>query len=101
MIKIIAVQDKNEQNRLCGQCGAEFLPDALAYAGYICESADGKFACIAQFSLKSGYAELYNLSPAGDTALNEDAMLLCGRAALYFAYTHNKALRVRKAASRP
>jgi hypothetical protein len=83
MLKVIAVQDKDEQERLCGLCGTEYLPDALAYAGY----DEDDFACVAQFSLKSGCAELYSLSPAAGAPENDDVMLLCGRAVLNFAYT--------------
>ena len=83
MLKVIAVQDKGEQERLCGLCGAEYLPDALAYAGY----DEDEFACVTQFSLKRGHAELYNLSPIADAPEKSDVMLLCGRAALNFAYT--------------
>jgi hypothetical protein len=83
MLKIIPVQDKGEQERICGRCGTEYLPDSLAYAGY----EDDMLACIAQFSIKSGYVELYNLSAVTGAPENGDAMLLCGRAALNFAYT--------------
>lgn len=83
MIKIIPIQDKGEQERLCGLCGAEYLPNALAYAGY-----DGEtFACVAQFSIKNSFTELYNLSPVSGAPENKDVTLLCGRAALNFAYT--------------
>lgn len=82
MLKIIPVQDKGEQEKICGLCGAEYLPDALAYAGY----EDDALACITQFSIKSGYMELYSLSAVTGTPESGDAMLLCGRAALNFAY---------------
>ena len=83
MLKVIAVQDKSEQERLCGLCGTEYLPDALAYAGY----DEDEFACVAQFSIKEGFIELFCLAPAADLPESGDAMLLCGRAALNFAYT--------------
>lgn len=83
MLKVLSVQDKGEQERLSLLCGTEYLPDALAYAGY----DDDTFACIAQFSIRAGYVELRSLSSAQGAPENEDVMLLCGRAALNFAYT--------------
>ena len=84
MLKVIPVQDKNEQERLCSLCGAEYIPEALAYAGY---SDGGDFACIAQFKICAGYVKLCSLSAAAGGLVDEDVMLLCGLAALNFAYT--------------
>ncbi|MGI6202323.1 MAG: hypothetical protein ACOYID_02855 [Eubacteriales bacterium] len=84
MLKILSVQDKGEQERLCALCSTEYLPEALAYAGY---DDDDNFACIAQFTIRAGYVELRSLASVSGTPENEDVLLLCGRAALNFAYT--------------
>lgn len=81
MLKITPVQDKFEQERFCSLCEAEYMPDALAYAGY----DEDKFVCVAQFSIKGTGAELYSIAPVKGRDADEDTMYLCGRTILTFA----------------
>lgn len=79
MYKVLPIQSKDEQLRLCGECGVEFDADLLAYS----VSVDDKFAGICQFKLTDKGGKIYDLAPAKDNPCNE-ALFVMGRGALNF-----------------
>ena len=62
MFDVLSVQDKKEQERLAALCGAQYLPDALAYS----LTVEEKFAGICQFYIRSGYGEIASLDKTPD-----------------------------------
>ena len=80
MIKVIPIQDKNEQVHYCALCGVPYSPDLLAYYAL---DAEGKFAGICQFKTDATGGHIYHLTaPAGKEEL--DPLFVMGRATLNF-----------------
>lgn len=79
MLKILTVQSKTEQEKLCRLCGTEYDPDALAYSA----SVDGKPVGVCQFRFLSGCGYIISIANAvGITDI--EALILMGRATLNF-----------------
>ena len=80
MIKVIPIQDKEEQARLCTRVGIPFSPDLLAY--YALDEKE-EFAGICQFKTAADGGHIYHLAaPAGTE--NLDPLFVMGRATLNF-----------------
>ena len=79
MLKVLPIQSKDEQEKLCLLCNVTYKPDLLAYAA----SVDGSFAGICQFRLTDRGGEIFDIAPATD--LNSfEALFVMGRGALNF-----------------
>ncbi len=90
MLEVLPLQTKDEQKKACELCGAEYLPDALAYAAYV----DGVTAGVCQFSLSvdGGVIRTLNATQTGEAnvlfVMGRTAMSfmeMCGAEAAYFA----------------
>ena len=79
MLQIKPIQEKEEQERICILCGAEYDPDLLAYAAY----NDGELCGVCQFTMHKDTGYLYCLSPVKGS-YDEDALFIAGRSALNF-----------------
>ena len=79
MLKVLAIQTKEEQKQICELCGVEYKIDLLAYAAYYDDTLLG----VCQFRLSSNGGEIYDLSPALGTQSFE-AMFMMGRGTLNF-----------------
>lgn len=85
MFKVIAVESKTEQERLCGICNTKYMPDAFAYAAYDLNETDseiGDVIGVCQFSFMGGCV-LHCLAPAEGKA-SDEAMLILGFSVLEF-----------------
>ncbi len=93
MLRIHAIQTKEAQEKVCHECGVQFMPDALAYAAYDTpeipddpttkDILTGKLLGVAQFSFKKEGAYLYDLtSPEGIDDF--EALFIMGRSLLNF-----------------
>ncbi len=80
MIKVIPIQDKEEQARLCTRVGIPFLPDLLAYYAL---DENGAFAGICQLKTAADGGHIYHLA-APQGVENLDPLFIMGRAALNF-----------------
>ena len=79
MLKILPIQTKEEQKKLCETCGAEFDADLLAYAA----SVDDKIAGICQFKLTDKGGIISTFAPAKDF-YSREALFVLGRGTLNF-----------------
>ena len=79
MIKVLPIQTKEEQQRICALCGVEFNADMLAYAA----SVDDRLAGVCQFKLTDKGGILTDIAPTLDHCDNE-ALFVMGRGALNF-----------------
>jgi len=79
MLKVLPIQTKTEQQKLCEAVGSEFIPDALAYAAW----ADEVFCGVCQFKLSPEGGVILSLRsvPGHETF---QPMYVMGRAALSF-----------------
>lgn len=85
MFKVRAVEDKNEQKRLCRSCNTEYFEELFAYAAYDVMSADdgcGEIIGVCQFTFL-GECRIRCLAPA-DGKESDEAMLILGFAVLEF-----------------
>jgi len=85
MLTILPIENKDEQEALCGICGIEYDPDALAYAARI----DGVLAGVCQFRIKGETAYISGLMPPADVpegGYDYEALFIMCRAAMRFAY---------------
>ena len=79
MLKILPIQSKAEQEKLCAVCGVEYDPDMLAYAA----SADDRIAGICQFKLTDKGGIISSFAAAKDF-YSRDALFVLGRGTLNF-----------------
>lgn len=79
LIKAKSIQSKEEQKRICGECGVEYDADLMAYAAY----DDDELVGVCQFTMREKTGYLYCLAPKTGT-YNEDALFVMGRTALNF-----------------
>ena len=85
MFKVMAIENKAEQERLCSVCSTQFITDSFAYATYDVESADditGEIIAVCQFSFM-GKTVIHALSPAPGRE-EDEAVLILGFAVLEF-----------------
>ena len=79
MLEIKPIQTKEEQERLCGECGVCFDADTLCYAAY----SDGRFVGITQFAIRGRKGYIFSI--ANKTGVDDaDALFVAGRSALNF-----------------
>ena len=79
MLKVLPIQSKAEQEKICTSCNVKFEPDLLAYSALV----DDKLAGICQFKLTDKGGIIYDIAPATDN-YNFDALFVMGRGALNF-----------------
>lgn len=79
MLKVLPIQSKEEQEKICALCGVEYNPDLLAYSA----ESDGRLAGVCQFKLASGAGVIYDIAPAKDFESFE-ALFVMGRGTLNF-----------------
>ena len=79
MLKVLPIQTKAEQERICKLCGVEFKPDLLAYAATVDEELRG----VSQFKLTAEGGLVYDVAPAIDT-YDFEALFVLGRGTLNF-----------------
>jgi hypothetical protein len=79
MLEVLPIQTKDEQERICGLCGARYDPALLAYAAY----GDGRLCGVCQFRLspEGGVIETLDQIPGND---DFQPVFVMGRAALSF-----------------
>ncbi len=85
MLKVLPIQSKETQQALCGRCGVDYRPDALAYAA----SVDDNFVGICQFKLTAEGGVLYDIATAADHQEDSEcsdfeALFVMGRGTLNF-----------------
>jgi hypothetical protein len=79
MIKVLPIQTKEEQQRICALCGVEFNADMLAYAA----SVDDRLAGVCQFKLTDKGGIVTDIAATLDHCDNE-ALFVMGRGTLNF-----------------
>ena len=79
MLKVLPIQSKAEQEKICLACGVKYAPDLLAYSATV----DDVLAGICQFKLSDKGGLIYDLAPAKDT-FDFEALFVLGRGTLNF-----------------
>ena len=79
MLKVLPIQSKEEQERICRACGVTYNPDLLAYSA----ETDGRLAGVSQFKLTDTGGVIYDIAPALDFE-NFEALFVMGRGTLNF-----------------
>ena len=79
MLKILSIQTKEEQEKICEKCGVEFKTELLAYSATL----DDKLAGVCQFTMNSEGGSIVDLSLAKGCD-DQDALFVLGRATLNF-----------------
>ncbi|MBQ7828526.1 MAG: hypothetical protein IJ386_09725 [Clostridia bacterium] len=85
MFKVKAIENKDEQKRMCELCCAEYKEDSFAYAAYDVKTADdesGEAIAVCQFTFIGGCA-IHCLTPA-EGREDDEAVLILGFAVLEF-----------------
>ncbi len=79
MLKVLPIQTKAEQEKICLACGVKYDPDLLAYSATV----DDILAGVCQFKLTDKGGLLYDLSPVKDS-FDFEALFVLGRGTLNF-----------------
>ena len=79
MLKVLPIQDKNEQELAAKKCGVNYRPDALAYTATV----NDVFVGMCQFKLTDKGGEIYDIALMPDKE-DFEACFVMGRAALNF-----------------
>ena len=79
MLKVLPIQTKEEQKKICELCTVEYNADLLAYAAY----DDDELLGVCQFRLTQNGGEIYDLANVKGTQRPE-AMFMMGRGTLNF-----------------
>ncbi len=79
MLKVLPIQTKAEQERICKACNATFKPDLLAYSATV----DDELRGVSQFKLTSEGGLVFDIAQTPD-AYDFEAMFVLGRATLNF-----------------
>ena len=79
MLIIKPIENKDDQKRICGECGVVYRADAMAYSA----EDDGKLIGICQFGIGDGEGYVYDLCcvPGVD---DFEALFIMGRQTLNF-----------------
>jgi len=80
MFKIIPIQEKNEQERMCALCGMEYEPDYLAYGAY----EEGRPLACAQFKIQNNCALIKSIAQVKGVS-DTEVLIFTGRAVFNFA----------------
>jgi len=79
MLKVLPVQSKAEQEKICSQCNVKYDPDLLAYVATV----DGTLTGVSQFKLTDKGGMVYVISPA-DGTFDFESLFVLGRGTLNF-----------------
>ena len=79
MLKVLPIQTKDEQERICLACGVKYNPDLLAYSATV----DGALAGVSQFKLTDKGGIVYDLKSVNGS-FDFEAMFVLGRGTLNF-----------------
>lgn len=79
MLKVLPIQSKAEQEKICSACGVNFDPDLLAYSATVNDILAG----VCQFRLTDKGGMLYDLAPAKNS-FDFEALFVLGRGTLNF-----------------
>ena len=79
MLKVLPIQSKAEQEKICMACGVKFDPDLLAYSATVNDILAG----VCQFKLTDKGGMLYDLAPVQGT-FDFEALFVLGRGTLNF-----------------
>ena len=79
MLKVLPIQSKDEQKRVCDACGVTFDPDLLAYAATV----DDVLCGVSQFKLTDKGGMVRDLSPVIG-GFDFEALFVLGRGTLNF-----------------
>ncbi len=79
MLKVLPIQSKAEQERICLACNVTYNPDLLAYSATV----DDVLAGVCQFKLTDKGGMVYDLAPVKD-GFDFEAMFVLGRGTLNF-----------------
>lgn len=79
MLKVLPIQNKEEQEKICHLCSVEFKPDLLAYVA----ENDGIITGISQFKLTHEGGIIYDIAAANGN-YNFESLFVMGRGTLNF-----------------
>ena len=79
MLKVLPIQSKDEQERVCNACGVKYNPDLLAYSATV----DDVLAGVCQFKLTDKGGMIYDLASVPD-GFDFEALFVLGRGTLNF-----------------
>lgn len=79
MLKVLPIQSKSEQEKICELCGVKFNPDLLAYSATVNDELRG----VSQFKLSAEGGLVYDIAPATNT-YDFEALFVLGRGTLNF-----------------
>ena len=79
MLKVLPIQTKQEQERICVACGVKYDPDLLAYSATV----DDVLAGVSQFKLTDKGGIVYDLKSVS-SSFDFEAMFVLGRGTLNF-----------------
>lgn len=79
MLKVLPIQSKDLQEKICSRCGVSYNADLLAYAAY----DDDTLLGICQFRLCAEGGMIYDLSPVEGTE-HFEGLFIMGRGTLNF-----------------
>ena len=79
MLKVLPIQSKDEQEKICIACNVRYDPDLLAYSATV----DDVLAGVCQFKLTAKGGIIYDLAPVPDS-FDFEALFVLGRGTLNF-----------------
>ena len=79
MLKVLPIQTKSEQEKICEACDVIFNPDLLAYSATV----DDELRGVSQFKLTAEGGLVFDIAPAIDT-YDFEALFVLGRGTLNF-----------------
>lgn len=79
MLKVLPIQSKDEQEKICIACGVKYEPDLLAYSATVY----GALAGVSQFKLTDKGGLVYDIAPVRDS-FDFEALFVLGRGTLNF-----------------
>ena len=79
MLEVLSIQDKKEQERLCGICRVPYRPETMAYHA----TRDGEFKGICQFTMNAAGGRIVDFAWIPEK-YEFEAFFILGRAVLNF-----------------
>ena len=80
MLEIKPIENKQEQEEICRQCGLPYRPELFAYKAY----DNNKLLAAAHFDIIGGEAVIYGMRQIIGSQDDYEAMFILGRAVLNF-----------------
>ena len=80
MLVIKPIEDKKEQEEICGKCDINYRPELFAYKAH----DNGELLAASQFDIEGKTATIYDMKQVIGTADDFEAMFILGRAVLNF-----------------